>query len=262
MKTVLITGASAGLGVDFAELFAKDGYSLILVARRREQLQAVANRLLKAHPKIRIDVIDFDLSIGGAGLALFQKVKSMNIHVDYLINNAGFGSNGEFRNLPLQKELQMIDLNIRTLVELTHAFLPAMISRKSGGVLNVASTAAFQPGPYMATYCATKAFVVSFSEALHEELKNTGVVSCALAPGATATEFAKVAGNDNSRLFKSGNVANSMDVAKVGYDALFAGKALAVSGLLNKILAFSVRLTPRFVVRKIAAFLAEPARGT
>lgn len=255
MKTALITGASAGLGLDFAELFASDGISLVLVARRRELLEKVAATLSKRHAQIRIDIIDMDLGQPGAGQLLFERVKLLGVHVDFLVNNAGFGSNGVFLNLPLGTEMQMIDLNVRTLVELTHLFLPAMIAKRSGGILNVGSSAGFQPGPFMTTYYATKAFVLSFSEALHEELKGTGVACCLLAPGATATEFAKVAGTAGTHLFKSGNVAKSMDVAKCGYNGLSSGKAIVIPGLLNNFLVQTVRFTPRALVRKIAAFL-------
>lgn len=254
MGTALITGASAGLGTEFAELFANDGHSLILVARRRDLLQDLAARLKQSNSNLRIDVIAMDLGVPGAGAQLFQKISALGLNVDFLVNNAGFGTNGEFDQLPLGKELQMMDLNMRTLVELTHLFLPAMKARRSGYILNVSSTAAFQPGPYMTTYYATKAFVTFFSEGLHEELLGSGISCTALCPGATATEFAKVSKIESSRLFKL-HAANSKSVARTGYRAMLKRKPVAVSGLVNKILVQTLRICPRFVARKLAGFL-------
>jgi short-subunit dehydrogenase len=252
MKNALITGASSGLGLELAKLFARDGYSLILVARRRDRLEAIAAELSARYPAIQVSVIDADLGLPGAGESLFRKVKALGLDVTFLVNNAGIGLNGAFRNVSAAKDLQMFDLNARTLLELTHFFLPEMIERKNGSILNVGSTAGFQPGPYMATYYASKAFVNSLSEALHEELKGTGVSCTVLAPGATATEFAKVAGMENSALFSSSPVATSTDVALYGYRAMMAGKAMAVPGLRNRALVQSLRVSPRFLVRKIA----------
>lgn len=255
MKHALITGASSGLGLELAKLFARDGHSLILVARRRDRLEKIAADLKAQYPAIQVSVVDADLGLPGAGETLFQKVKALGLPVDFLVNNAGIGLNGAFRELSTQKDLQMFDLNARTLLELTHLFLPQMIERKSGRILNVGSTAGFQPGPYMATYYASKAFVNSLSEALHEELKGTGVTCTVLAPGATATEFAQVAGMEKSALFSSSPVATSGEVALYGYRAMMAGKAIAVPGFRNRFLVQSLRLSPRFLVRKIAGAL-------
>lgn len=255
MKNALITGASSGLGLEIAKLFARDGHSLILVARRRDRLEEVAAEFKKQYPAIQVHVVDADLSLPGAGAGLYQKVKALGLNVDFLVNNAGIGLNGAFRELSAEKELQMFDLNARTLLELTHLFLPQMLERKGGRILNVGSTAGFQPGPYMATYYASKAFVNSLSEALHEELKGTGVTCTVLAPGATATEFAKTAGMEKSALFSSSPVASSADVALYGYRAMKAGKAIAVPGFRNRFLVQSLRVSPRFLVRKIAGAL-------
>lgn len=252
MGIALITGASAGLGVEFAKLFAQDGHSLVLVARRLDRLNQVASELKKKHAGINIWVLEENLGLPNAGQSLYSKIKNLNIQIDYLVNNAGFGSNGPFKNLPLAKELQMIDLNIRTLTELTHLFLPAMIERKKGHILNIGSTAGFQPGPYMAVYYATKAFVNSFSEGLYEELKGTGVSCTVLTPGATATEFASSANAEKNILFRLLPVATSRDVAICGYKGMLANHPLVVSGALNRISLFFLRFLPRCMVRSIA----------
>lgn len=254
MGTALITGASSGLGLEMARLFARDGHSLILAARRRALLEQAAKELSEVGPGIRVEVLDIDLGVPDAGTVLFSKVQKLGLRVDFLVNNAGFGSSGEFAQLPLAKELQMIDLNVRTLVELTRLFLPQMIERGEGRVLNVGSMAGFQPGPYMATYYATKAFVNSFSEALHEELRGTGVTCTVLAPGATATEFARSAGAEGSTLFQQSKlVASSAEVAASGYRAMMSGCVLAIPGLLNRIQMQGLRFFPRSVIRKIAS---------
>lgn len=255
MGMALITGASAGLGIDFARLFARDGHSLILVARRKEPMEALAKELIALHPSIKVEVIAMDLGVPGAGQELFDQVQKRGHFVEFLVNNAGFGSNGRFAKLSLAKELQMIDLNMRTLVEATHLFLQPMLQKKSGYILNVGSTAGFQPGPYMATYYASKAFVNHFSEALAEELKGTGVSCTVLAPGATATDFAKAASVEDKKLFKSQVLATSETVAQDGYFAMLKRQPLLVSGLRNKLVPQMLRIAPRFLVRKIASTL-------
>lgn len=259
MGTALITGASSGLGLEFAKLFAKDGHSLILVARRKDALERTASQLRSDNPGIQVHVIDMDLGTPGAEHDLFTKVKTQKLAVDFLVNNAGFGSTGAFAGQAMTKELQMIDLNVRTLVGLTHLFLPEMLGRKSGRILNIGSTAGFQPGPFMSTYYASKAFVNSFSEGLHEELKGSGVTCTVLTPGATATEFAKAAGNENTRLFKSGHVASSKAVAEIGYRAMFSGRSIVIPGFLNNLMVQMLRLSPRCVARKLAALVNKPA---
>jgi short-subunit dehydrogenase len=253
MKYALITGASGGIGLELARLFAGDGTSLILVARREAQLKATAAELLSLHPSIEVKTIALDLSVPGAGTALYRQVQSLGPDIEFLVNNAGFGSSGRFSDLRLEAELQMIDLNVRSLLELTHLLLPHMLARGRGRILNVGSTAGFQPGPYMATYYASKAFVNSFSEALHEELLGTGVTCTVLTPGATATEFAKNAGASDSALFQSGLVASPAKVASMGYRGMQRGRAIIVTGLLNKLMVQALRITPRQWVRKIAA---------
>lgn len=255
MGYALITGASAGLGSEFARLFVKDGYSVVLVARRKENLEKLKTELKTLNSSVEILVHDIDLGVPDAGSALYHWIKSKNISLEFLINNAGFGDAGEFAKLELSQQLKMIDLNIRTLVELCHLYAKEMLNAKRGRILNVGSTAGFQPGPYMTTYYASKAFVNSFSEALGHELKGSGVTCTCLAPGPTHTEFAQVAGFGNSKLFKSKMVANSAEVAKAGYDAMLKGEAMCIPGAINNILAQSTRFVPRSLTKKIAGRL-------
>lgn len=256
-KTALITGASSGLGKDFAELFAADGHDVILVARRRERLEEVAAEIRGRHD-VQCYVEPADLSRREAPQELFDRLQEQNIPVDFLVNNAGFGSNGTFWELPIDGELDQIRVNMEALVHLTHLFLPAMVERKFGRVLNIASTAGFQAGPYMSVYYATKAFVISFTEGIAHELRGTGVTATAHCPGATATEFSAVSGNDKSALFQKGAIASSMEVATHAYHAMNAGKVVTVFGAMNSIGAFSVRFSPRGVLRSIAAKVNSP----
>jgi short-subunit dehydrogenase len=257
MGLALITGASAGLGAEFAKLFADGGHDLILVARRRDRLEEVARALKGIHRGLTVHVIDMDLGRPGAGAGLFARVAALG-PVDFLVNNAGFGNSGSFGEISLTKELELLDLNIRTLVELTHLFVGAMKKRGSGRILNVGSVAGFQPGPFMANYYASKAYVNSFSEALHEELRGTGVSCTVLAPAATRTEFASAAGLEASHLFKAG-AASAPDVARAGYRAMMQGCALELPGILPKLMVFSVRFSPRAMVRKVAGWMNRDA---
>lgn len=241
----LITGSSAGLGVDFARQLADKGKRLVLVARRKERLDALAAELGNAR------TIGEDLSLPGAIDRLMADLAAHGEHVDLLVNNAGFGLTGRFAELDGKRQRQMIDLNCGTLTELAHAVLPDMIERKSGAILNVASTAAFQPGPGMAVYFATKAFVLSFSEALHEEVKRHGVTVSALCPGPTATEFGEVAGFGPSNLLEK-VAADSPSVVRAGLEGLERGRAIVVPGLMNKATAQAHRFFPRSWVRRIA----------
>jgi uncharacterized protein len=252
-KTALITGASVGLGREFARLFAKDGHDVALVARRRDKLDELAAELAQAHG-ITATVWPADLTDPAAPRALHDQIAGAGIEVEFLVNNAGFGSNGAFVELDAKRELDMIQVNVTALVQLTRLLLPAMVGRKSGRVLNIGSTAGFVPGPFMATYYASKAFVISFTEALAFELKGTGVTATVCCPGATATEFATVAGNDKSSLFKSG-VAGAEAVARHGYQAMLAGRVVAIPGARNKMLIQSLRVSPRSVIRGVAARL-------
>lgn len=256
-KTALITGASSGLGVQFAHLAAHDGMDVILVARRLPQLEQLGKELALAHGIVALPVTA-DLGDPGAPQRLYDEVKQRGIDVDVLVNNAGFGSNGAFLDLPLEGEAGMVEVNIASLLKLSWFFGREMRARKSGRILNVASTAGFQPGPWMATYYATKAFVISFSEALADELKGTGVTVTAHCPGATATGFAAAAGNDKSSLFQKQKPADAAEVARHAWRAMKDGKVLAVHGTMNKLGAFGVRLSPRTLVRALAASLNRP----
>ncbi|MGZ6132387.1 MAG: SDR family NAD(P)-dependent oxidoreductase [Myxococcaceae bacterium] len=250
-RTALVTGASSGLGEEFARLFANDGVDLILVARRRERLESLADAL-RAPGKVSVQVIAADLGVPGDVERVIREVQAHGAEIEFLVNNAGLGNVGPFAGSALGTQLMMVDVNIRALVRLTHAFLPAMLQRRRGRVLNIGSTAGLQPGPFGAVYYASKAFVNSFTEALAHELKGTGVTATVSLPGATATEFASVAGSGESRLFRSG-VMTSAEVARDAYRAMLQGKAFVVHGWKNKVLGFSVRLGPRSVVRAISA---------
>lgn len=242
----LITGASAGLGVDFARQLAARGKRLVLAARRRDRLEALASDIGNAR------AVTIDLGEPRAASRLMADVAANGEHVDCLINNAGFGLWGRFASLESERQRQMIDLNCGALVELCHAVVPAMIARGDGAILNVASTAAFQPGPGMATYFATKAFVLSFSEALHEELRKSGVRVTALCPGPTATEFGDVAGFKGNGIFDKLS-ASSSEVVTAGLIALEKNRAVVIPGLLNKFGAQGHRLLPRIALRKVTA---------
>jgi len=244
-RVALVTGASAGLGVEFARQLSKRGHQLVLAARRRERLDRLARELGNAR------AVAIDLSKANSAAKLMADLEANGETVDLLVNNAGFGLIGRFAELDSKRERQMIDLNVGTLNDLCRAVAPAMIKRKSGGIINVASTAAFQPGPRMAVYFATKAFVLSLSEALHEELKPHGVNVTCLCPGPTRTEFGEVAGFGGNGMFD--RVAmESPEVVKAGLDGLDKNKAVVIPGLVNRIGATSTRFAPRSLVRKIA----------
>ncbi len=256
MGTALITGASAGLGTEFARLFAADKHDLILVARRKDRLDALGAELSQKHG-VKVHSIGADLMDPNAAGTVVAEVEKLGLAVDFLVNNAGFGTTGPFVQLDAAKEVGEVTCNITTLVALTRAFLPGMVKRGHGRVLNIGSTAGFQPGPWMATYYATKAFVNSFTEALWHELKGTGVTATVSCPGATATEFAAVSGNDKSRLFAMGAMT-APEVAAEAYAVMHAGRPMVVHGFKNKLAAFSLRFSPRSVVRTIAANLNMP----
>jgi short-subunit dehydrogenase len=246
MNTVaLVTGASAGLGVEFARQLSKRGHRLVLAARRGDRLDPLAKELGNARS------VAIDLSKKDAAAELMADIAAAGEEVDVLVNNAGFGLIGAFAELDAGRLRQMIDLNAGTLTDLCRAVAPRMIERKSGAILNVASTAAFQPGPRMAVYFATKAFVLSLSEALHEELKPHGIRVTCLCPGPTRTEFGEVAGFGGNGLFD--RVAmESPEVVEAGLKGLDRNRAVVVPGIVNKIGAASTRFAPRPVVRKIA----------
>lgn len=245
----LITGASSGLGALFAQRLAARGADLVLVARRLDRMESLANRLRATGRQV--EIISLDLAVDGAVDQLMSVIRAKGLTVERLINNAGYGLRGEFAQMSEGDIAGMIALNIATVTRLARAVLPEMIARRSGGVLNIASTAAFQPGPNMAVYYATKAFVLSWSEALHEEVKPDGVrVSC-LCPGATMTEFAARAQMTDSALFRLMQTRPE-PVVDAGLAGLEANRAVVIPGLLNKLMAFSVRLSPRFMTRRIA----------
>jgi hypothetical protein len=247
--TALITGASSGIGRSLALLFAADGYDVVLVARREAALQELAAEIVRRGRSAH--VIAADLSVEDGAERLHERLQRDRLSVDVLVNNAGFGLQGRFDQIPLERQLAMIRLNVTSLTALTRLLVPDMIARNRGGILNVGSTAGFQPGPLMAVYYATKAYVLSFTEALAEELAGTSLKISCLAPGPTATEFAAEAAMTKSRLFKTGAMTAD-EVARIGFDGWKAGKILVVAGMRNRIGAASVRFAPRSLVRRIA----------
>ncbi|MBO8162420.1 MAG: SDR family oxidoreductase [Brevibacillus sp.] len=254
--TVLITGASNGIGKELAECFAKDGHHLILIARSADKLQRLAAEL-SARYTIQVKVIVKDLEDPSKAFEIQEELRQEGIQVDFLINNAGFGLYGEFIDTDLKDELNMIDLNIKTLTALTKLFLPEMIRNRRGGILNVASTAAFQPGPLMAVYYATKAYVLSFTEALANEVKGTGVTVTALCPGPTITGFSERANLEQSKLFQTAGTMSAEEVARIGYQGFLQGKTVVIPGMKNRLLSFSVRLLPRKTVTRIVRHIQE-----
>ena len=257
MSTVLITGASGGIGYELAKLFARDRHNLVLVARSAEKLAHVAAELQPYG--VTVKTISLDLADPHAPKFLFDQLQRENISVDILINNAGFGAYGEFAQMSGDDIQGQINLNITALTQLTKLFLPAMLARRSGRIMNVASTAGFQPGPLMAVYYATKAYVISFSEAIASELHGTGVTVTCFCPGATLTGFAKRAGNDQTRLFKQLGGMSAEKVALDGYRAVMEGKTLAISGVHNWAVTQSTRFAPRKMVTAISRWISEKA---
>jgi short-subunit dehydrogenase len=244
----LITGASAGIGRELALLFAHNGYDVVLAARREDLLQQVAREISQAGRKAH--VIAADLGVPDGVRHLHDHLQRERIEVDVLVNNAGFGLRGQFADLPLDRQLDMIQLNVVSLTALTRLLLPPMLTRNRGGVLNVASTAAFQPGPLMTVYYATKAYVLSFSEAIAEEVAGSALKITCLAPGPTSTEFANRAKMTGTKLFK-GPVMNADVVARMGFDGWNAGRRLVIPGFRNKLGALVVRFSPRALVPRV-----------
>jgi short-subunit dehydrogenase len=249
-KTALITGASFGIGLELARIFAREGHDLVLVARSADKLRQLAAELERAH-SARSLILATDLTEPGAAAYVLDQTTRAQIVVDILVNNAGFGQYGFFAENDLEECLRQIQLNVTTLTHLTRLYLPEMIARQEGRILNVASTAAFQPGPLMAVYFATKAYVLHLSEALANELEGTGVTVTCLCPGATATEFHKRANATEIRLLKMGSM-DPKTVAEDGYRAMMAGKPVVISGFKNWLVAQSVRFSPRRLVTLIA----------
>jgi short-subunit dehydrogenase len=248
----LITGASSGIGKEIAYILAGRGYNLILVARSADKLRAVAHDIERRY-KVKVFVLSVDLSESGAALYIFEEAMKRHLHIDVLVNNAGFGKFGNFFKFEIQTYEKMIELNVSTLTKLTHLFGKEMIRAGKGWILNVASTAAFQPLPNFAVYAATKSYVKSLSIALHYQLKNKGVVVTALCPGPTKTNFGAVAETHGTHMFNPGGLMDARKVAEAGIIAMFNGKPCVVPGIKNKILAFFAKVLPLSVVMNVVS---------
>ena len=254
-STALITGASGGIGYELAKLFARDGSNLVLVARSGDKLAQLAAELEKAY-KIPATVVVADLALAGGPEQVFAATQKASIDIDVLVNNAGFGQFGFYTETDLQEELQQVQLNIASLTHLTKLYVRPMVERRRGRILNVASTAAFQPGPLMAVYYATKAYVLSFSSALSNELKGNGVTVTCLCPGPTTTEFHKRAAMDLSNIMKA-PFMDAKTVAEIGYRAMLKGKPTVIAGKMNWLVAQSTRFAPRAWTAAVARKIQE-----
>lgn len=255
-ERALITGGSVGIGAALADVFAAHGHDLILVSRNREKLDA-RGRAIREQFGVEVVCIPEDLTDPHGPQRLYDTVAARGLDVHYLVNNAGVGLYGKFATTDLDAELKMIQLNVTSVVDLTKRFLPSMIARRSGRILNVASMAAFMPGPWMSVYYATKAFLLSFSQAIDYELKPHGITVTTLCPGPTESEFKVRAGSQRSRLFES-FVMDAPRVARVGYEGMMKGKAVAIPGLRNKLIPVATRLTPRPLIAKLSHRAARP----
>ena len=256
-ERALITGGSVGIGAALAEVFAGHGHDLILVARNRDTLEKRADAIQRGFG-VGVVCLAEDLTDPQGAGRVHRAVVDRGLDVHVLVNNAGVGLYGKFANTDLNAELKMIQLNLTSVVELTKRFLPAMIERRSGRVLNVASTAAFVPGPWMSIYYASKAFVLSFSEAIDYELKPHGITVTTLCPGPTESEFKVRAGSKRSRLFEA-YVMDAPQVARVGYDAMMKGRAVVIPGLRNKLIPVVARAMPRPLMTKLSHRAARPS---
>lgn len=256
-STALITGATGGIGYEFAKILAEQGHHLILVARDAVTLRVIQTQLKEKH-QINVSVLPCDLSQLNAAAQVWQTLLEQNQQVDVLINNAGFGDFGLFVDTDWQRQAQMIQLNIVALTQLTHLCLSGMVQRRQGQILNVASTAAFQPGPYMSVYFASKAYVLSFTEAIADELKGTGVRVMALCPGPTASKFQSSAQMEHSRLVWGKALPTPAAVAEFGYQALSSDQVVAVHGWRNKLFVTLVRFLPREIVTRVVRHLQAP----
>lgn len=248
---VLVTGATSGIGYELSKIFAEQDFNLILVARNQERLVRVANEISSSY-SVQTMIITSDLSNPGAPTEIFSQLQQQRINVDILVNNAGFSEYGMFVHTNMERELQMIQVNVTALTYLTKLVLPAMVKRNDGKILNIASIASYGPGPLSTVYCATKAYVLSFSEALAEELENTNITVTALCPGPTQTEFAQKAKIEDVKLFR-GTVMQADEVARIGFQALMSGKRTVIAGCRNKLTIFSLR----FISRKFAAKIGK-----
>lgn len=259
MATALITGASNGIGLELAKIHASKGGDLVLVARNKSKLDELKHEL-ETKFNIKVYTIGKDLSAANAAKEVYDETSKQQIKIDYLINNAGFGDFGFFAETDWNKELQMINLNITTLTQFTKLYLQDMLKRKSGKIMNVASTAAFQSGPTMAVYYATKAYVLSFSEAVDNEVRDQGISITALCPGATESGFQAAAAMEESNLVKGRKLPGSKEVAEYGYAAMLKGKTVAIHGFMNWIMANSVRFIPRSIVVKVTRKIQDKAK--
>ncbi len=255
MAIAVITGASTGIGREFANICASHGYDLVLVARSRQTLEEVASTIREKTGRA-VRVIALDLAAVDAPPKLRDSLSAISSDIEILVNNAGFGLTGFFAELDTSQQMEMVYLNMGALTHLTRLFLPSMLAKRKGYVLNIASTAAFQPGPLMAVYFATKAYVVSLSEALHNEARDKGVVVTTLCPGATRTEFQTRAGMGSSKLFTGPNVMDARTVAEIGFRAMKGGESLVVAGRLNALMVFLTRFAPRQLAASMARKLA------
>ena len=257
-NTALITGASNGIGLELAKVHASKGGDLVLIARNKSKLDELKTEL-ETQFKVSVYTIGKDLSETNAAQEIYDETNRQNIEVVYLINNAGFGDFGMFTETDWSKELQMINLNITTLTHFTKLYLQDMLKRRSGKIMNVASTAAFQPGPTAAVYCATKAFVLSFSEAVSNEVSDKGITITSLCPGPTETGFQAAAAMDESNLFKGKKLPSAKVVAEYGYSSMIKGKTVAIHGIMNTIMSNSSRFAPRALVLKIGRKMLDKA---
>jgi uncharacterized protein len=259
MATALITGSSNGIGLELAKVHASKGDNLVLVARNKSKLDELKTELERQY-KISVYTIGKDLSANNSAKEVYDETTKQNIQIDYLINNAGFGDFGMFVETDWNKELQMINLNITTLTQFTKLYLQDMVKRRNGKIMNVASTAAFQSGPTMAVYYATKAYVLSFSEAVNNEVSDKGVTITTLCPGATESGFQAAAAMEESNLVKGKKLPTSKEVAEYGYASMMKGKTVAIHGLINYLMANSVRFTPRSLVVKLTRKIQDKAK--
>jgi short-subunit dehydrogenase len=260
MATALITGASNGIGLELAKVHASKGGDLVLVARNKTKLDELKSQL-ESQYKVSVYTIGKDLSSNNSAQEVYDETTKQNIQIDYLINNAGFGDFGMFVETKWNKELQMINLNITTLTQFTKLYLQDMVKRGSGKIMNVASTAAFQSGPTMAVYYATKAYVLSFSEAVDNEVSDKGVTVTTLCPGATESGFQAAAAMEESNLVKGKKLPTSKEVAEYGYASMMKGKTIAIHGLMNYLMANSVRFTPRALVVKLTRKIQDKSNS-
>jgi short-subunit dehydrogenase len=258
-NTALITGASNGIGLELAKIHASKGGDLVLVARNKAKLEELKSTL-EGKYKVNVYIIVKDLSANNAAQEVYEETSKQNIQIDYLINNAGFGDFGMFVDTDWSKELQMINLNITTLTQFTKLYLQDMVKRRSGKIMNVASTAAFQSGPTMAVYYATKSYVLHFSEAVDNEVRDKGVTVTTLCPGPTESGFQAAAALEESALVKGKKLPSSKVVAEYGYKAMMKGKTVAIHGFMNSILANSVRFMPRKLVVSVTRKMQDKAK--